>query len=202
MSPSVASTRGKAELTDGRLRLRPWHITDSRALAEAAHESLMTVGRWLPWCHKDYNVAEAAAWIEHCEASQRSADHFAFAVFDTVTAELLGGVGLSQRNLIHRQANLGYWVRQSRQHQGIAVAAATLVARFGFVDLKLARIEIVALPENMASRATAERLGARFEAVASNRLLRRGQALDAAVYGLTEGDLTCVRSPAAETVDD
>ncbi|MEO7066903.1 MAG: GNAT family N-acetyltransferase [Rhodanobacter sp.] len=190
MSPSTASSLGKTELTDGRLRLRPWRIADGPALAEAARESLMTVGRWLPWCHKDYGLADAVAWIEHCEASQHRAEHFAFAVFDTATAELLGGAGLSQRNLTHHHANLGYWVRQSRQHQGIAIAAATLVARFGFAELRLARIEIVALLENTASRATAERLGARFEAVARNRLWTSGQALDAAVYGLTEGDLT------------
>lgn len=64
-----------------------------------------------------------------------------------------------------------------------------MVARFGFGTLGLARIEIVALPDNSASRRTAERAGARFETVARHRLWVRDEARDAAVYALVPGDV-------------
>lgn len=189
MHSSLSPAAGKTALTNGWLQLRPWQTSDAPELVRAAHESFATVGQWLPWCHRDYDLADAAAWIEHCAAGRRSAEHFAFAVCDATTAELLGGVGLSQGHPIHHNANLGYWVRQSRQQQGIAVAAAILLARFGFAELGLARIEIVVLPENTASRATAEKLGARLEAVSRSRLWVNEQARDAVVYGLLPGDL-------------
>lgn len=177
------------ELTDGRLRLHPWRTPDARALVDAARESTATVGQWLPWCHVGYGMEDATAWIEHCEADRCCAEHFAFAIVDAATAEVLGGVGLTQRHHVHRSANLGYWVRQSCQHQGIAVAAARLAARFGFVELGLIRIEIVVRPGNTASQATARKLGARFEAIARQRLWIDEQARDAAVYGLIPTDL-------------
>jgi len=177
------------ELVDGRLRLRPWQAQDAQDLFDAARSSVTRVGRWLPWCHAGYDLDAARAWIGHCQDGWSRGEHFAFPVFDLRTGELLGSAGLNQRNRQHRSANLGYWVRQSRQGQGVAACAARLVARFGFEQLGLVRIEIVAMPDNHASRRTAEKIGARFEAIARQRLWADGQAHDAAVYGLTAADL-------------
>jgi ribosomal-protein-serine acetyltransferase len=177
------------ELTDGRLCLRPWQERDASTLVEAARESADTVGRWLPWCHSDYGTDDAVSWIARCQAGWRSGEFYAFAVAEAASGQLLGGAGLNQRNLLHRSANLGYWVRQSRQGQLWASAAVNLLARFGFGQLGLIRIEIITLPENHASRRTAEKVGARFEALARQRLWMDGQAHDARVYGLIPTDL-------------
>jgi RimJ/RimL family protein N-acetyltransferase len=183
------------ELTDGRLRLRPWQEHDAGHLYSAARESVVSVGRWLPWCHAGYGPDDAVAWIALCQAAWRTGEHYAFPILDAVTGELLGGAGLNQLNRPHRSANLGYWVRRSRQQQGIAAAAATLLARFGFEQLELIRIEIITLPDNHPSRRTAEKIGAHFEVIARQRLWANGQAHDAAVYGLIPSDLP---QPAAE----
>ena len=177
------------ELAEGPLLLRPWRPEDAHALRTAVQESLKTVGRWLPWCHAGYDLDEASAWIVHCREGWATDEHFAFGVFDGNDGSLLGSVGLNQRNRMHRSASLGYWVRQSRQGEGLAWRAARLAARFGFDVLGLVRVEIVALPDNRASRRTAERVGARFEAIARHRLCVRDEARDAAVYGLVPEDL-------------
>lgn len=178
------------QLSEGSLLLRPWQPQDAAALHAAVQESLETVGRWLPWCHAGYDLDEARAWISHCRNGWAADEHFAFGIFDRDSDYLLGSVGLNQRNRTHRSAGLGYWVRQSRQGEGIARRAARLAARFGFETLGLVRIEIVALPGNHASRRTAERAGARFECIARHRGWVRDEAKDGAVYALVPGDLT------------
>jgi len=177
------------ELDDAHVRLRPWSNADADDLVDAVRESVDSVGRWLPWCRADYGRDAADAWIAHCRAGWQAGHHFAFAMRGAHDGALLGGVGLNQFEPTHRRANLGYWVRQDRQRQGAATAAARQVARFGFEQLGLIRIEIVALPDNAASRATALRIGARFESIARHRLLVEGQPRDAAVYGLLRSDL-------------
>jgi RimJ/RimL family protein N-acetyltransferase len=62
-------------------------------------------------------------------------------------------------------ANVGYWVRTSRTGQGIATAAVRLVARFGFEDLGLRRLELLIAVHNVASRRVAEKVGATLEGV-------------------------------------
>jgi ribosomal-protein-serine acetyltransferase len=177
------------ELVEDPLWLRPWQPHDAEDLLDAARSSAASVGRWLPWCHAGYDLDAAHAWISRCRDGWSRGEHFAFPIFDLQTGELLGGCGLNQLNQPHRSANLGYWVRQSRHGEGIAARAAVLVARFGFEQLGLIRIEIVVMPDNHASRRTAEKTGAHFEAVARHRLWAKGQAHDAAVYGLTPADL-------------
>ena len=177
------------ELAAESLCLRPWREADAPGLLSAVHESATAVGRWLPWCRADYTAEDAAAWIAHCQAGWRSGVLFAFAAVATDSGDVLGGAGLSQRSQLHRCANLGYWVRQSRQRQGIASTAARLVAHFGFERVGLIRIEILVLPDNTPSRATAASIGAQFESIARHRLWSREQARDAAVYSLLPRDL-------------
>ena len=176
-------------LADGRLLLRPWRDADAAELHDAVRESVASVGRWLPWCNADYGLEQAEAWVAQCRDHWRTGEQFAFAVRDAVDGGLLGGCGLNQLDTMHRSANLGYWVRTSRQGRGIAVAAARLVARFGFAELGLIRIEIVTLPDNRASRRVAAKLGARFEGMARQRLWAWDRAHDAAVYALIPADL-------------
>ncbi|HWU75826.1 MAG TPA: GNAT family N-acetyltransferase [Rhodanobacter sp.] len=177
------------ELTTHGLCLRPWQDSDADALHEAVGESIASVGRWLPWCHAGYGREDAVAWIAHCRASWAASTQFAFGIFDAASGVLLGSAGLSECNRPQRGANLGYWVRESRQRQGVAVAAAIRLARFGFEQCGLIRIEIVVLPDNRASRRTAEKTGAKFESIARQRLWKNEQALDAAVYALIPDDL-------------
>ncbi|WP_426688659.1 GNAT family N-acetyltransferase [Rhodanobacter ginsengiterrae] len=178
-----------AELTDGRLRLRPWQHADAAPLVEAVGESLDSVGRWLPWCRAGYDLAQANDWVAFCQAGWIRGEHFAFPIFDIASGQLMGGAGLTQHDPRHRSANLGYWVRGSCQRRGVATAAAQLVARFGFEQLGLIRIEIVIQPDNKPSRALADRTGARFETIARQRLCVEGEPRDAAVYGWIPQDL-------------
>ena len=177
------------ELAAAPLLLHPWHPSDAPALHEAVHESVATVGRWLPWCHAGYDLAHAEAWIDHCREGWLAQEHFAFAIIEQAGGTLLGSVGLNQRNHVHRSAAMGYWIRQSRQGEGVARQAARMAARFGFAALELVRIEIVALADNHASRRVAEACGARFEAIARHRLWERGVARDAAVYAVVPQDI-------------
>jgi RimJ/RimL family protein N-acetyltransferase len=158
-------------------------------MCEAVHESCDSLGRWLPWCHPGYGPADARQRIDACLAGWRSGELFSFAVCDTRGGRLLGSAGLSQHNRMHRCANAGYWIRRSAQRQGLAAAALAAVARFGFEQLGLIRVEVVVEAANVASQRTAERAGARFEALARNKLRVRGEPRDARVYALVPGDL-------------
>lgn len=177
------------ELVDGELLLRPWRLSDAAGLLEAVQASLPNLGHWLDWCRAGYGEVEARTWVQECRQGWIEQRHFAFAVCDRNSGELLGSVGLNQFNSQHRIANLGYWVRQSQQGRGIGSRSATAVARFGFERLGLTRIEIVVLPGNHASRRTAEKTGARLEGLARHRLWARNQPTDALVYALIPDDL-------------
>lgn len=176
-------------LDDGRVRLCPWQPADIADLHQAVQESVADVGRWLPWCTRDYDLVQAADWVAASQVAWESGTACAFAIRSSASGRLLGGCGLNELDRRHRVGNLGYWVCSPAHGGGVATAAARLVAAFGFRQLGLCRIEIVTLTDNLASRRVAAKLGARYEGTARARLWAWGCAHDAAMHGLVPQDL-------------
>jgi RimJ/RimL family protein N-acetyltransferase len=166
------------------VQIRPFQPADIDPLFEAARESTAEVSPWLPWCHAAYSRQEAADWVVGRTDAWEKRIEYSFAIVDASGGRFLGGCGLNQINPQHRFANLGYWVRTSAAGRGIASAATLLLARFGFEELGLLRVEIVVDVDNAASQRVASRVGAAREGVARNRLFVGGCTRDAVMFSL------------------
>lgn len=177
-------------VADG-LCIRAFGNKDASAFAAAVRESITTVGNWLPWCHINYSEAEAQAWFHLCKHNMRCGTAYDFGIFSGDGEELYGGISINQINRQHGIGNVGYWVREKMQRQGIASRAVRAIAQLGFAELELTRLEIVALPDNQKSRGVAEKVGASFEGFARNRLVVNGKAHAGAVYSLIPGQHHC-----------
>jgi RimJ/RimL family protein N-acetyltransferase len=178
------------ELTGEGLLLRTYREGDAPLLFEAVRESIAEVSQWLPWCHENYSIEESREFVASRAGAAEGDEHYSFAVFESSNPDrLLGGVGLNFINRIHQFGNLGYWVRTSAAGHGIATRATRLAARFGFEQLGLHRIEIVAAVNNVASLRVAESAGAVREAVLRQRLLIHGQSQDAVMFSLVREDM-------------
>jgi ribosomal-protein-serine acetyltransferase len=193
----------KPELTDGGILLRPYAAEDVDALYLAVRESIEELSVWMPWAHAGYTKDESRAFVMSRDEAWATEQEYGFGVFDAQTRDYLGGVGINHIVREYRYANLGYWVRTSRTGRGIASGAARLLARFGFEELGLGRIEIVAAVSNHASRRAAEKAGAVLEGILRKRLWLQGQPHDAALYSLVAEDLGLSptqdsRAPAAD----
>jgi ribosomal-protein-serine acetyltransferase len=178
-----------SELADEFILIRPYREADAELLYEAVRESIAEVSTWLPWCHESYSIAESREFIAARSLASQGDEWYSFAVCDKSSGRFLGGVGLNFINRVHQIANLGYWVRTSAAGRGVATRATRLASRFGFEQLGLHRIEIVAAVANVASQRVAERAGARREGVLRKRLLIRGRPQDAVMYSLVAEDL-------------
>jgi ribosomal-protein-serine acetyltransferase len=179
-----------------RLLLRAFKLADAPAFVEAVRESVDSVGRWMPWCHAQYSLDEARLWIGRCLQAWASGGQHEFGFFDAHSGRLLGGGGLNGRHADLPQANLGYWVRQSAQRQGLAVEATGLLAQHGFADLGLQRLEIVVAQGNAPSATVAQRAGAQCEGLLRRRV-RTPQGLeDAWMYALTANDAAAAAATA------
>ncbi len=75
-------------LTTSRLIIRTYSAGDITEQVDAVIESVMTVGRWLPWCHSSYSVKDAAEWFVICEQSMSANISYDLGIFDKSTGEL------------------------------------------------------------------------------------------------------------------
>jgi len=173
---------------EGDILVRPLTMDDAASLYRAVRSSVDSLSYWLPWCHRDYSLGDAAAWVEHAVACWAAGSEFPLGVFDAA-GEVIGGTGVNHLNRAHGLGNLGYWVCDGARNRGVATIAARAAALLGFDVLGLTRLEIVMLPHNAASQRVAEKLGALREVQARNRVLFHGCPTAAVVYSLVPGDL-------------
>lgn len=178
--------------------LRPFTEDDVDRLFSAVHGSIGHLSQWMEWCHANYSRIEAKTWLGLRKPAWQAGKEFDFAIVDS-TERILGCCGLNEVRLNRFAGNLGYWVCQGETGQGIATAATRVVANFGFQQLGLQRVEIVAAVGNTASQRVAEKSGAVREGTARRRLMHQQRLFDAVVYSLTPPDLD---SDAANKTDE
>jgi RimJ/RimL family protein N-acetyltransferase len=179
----------ETHLTDGVVSLRPLQMADCEAIYTSVRESIAELSRWLPWCHPGYAPADTSGFVGTSIRWWAEGSQFTFGIFDVTDGAHIGVIGVNHLNRQHGYANIGYWVRTGRTGRGFAPRAVRLVARFAFDTLGMARVEIAAEPDNLASRRVAEKAGAKLEAVVRNRIVMRGRPLPAALYSLIPDDV-------------
>ena len=167
------------------LILRAFNDNDANEFALAARESVNTVGQWMSWCTPAFSADDALNWFQQCRLSLAAQTAHEFGVFSQSSGRLLGGAGLNTINHQHQFCNLGYWVRESAQRQGVAIRTVQALVPYAFDVLKLQRVEIVVAQGNQPSEAVARKFGAQFECVARNRLQLHGRAVPASVFSIT-----------------
>jgi RimJ/RimL family protein N-acetyltransferase len=176
------------EITAGRLHLRPYSAADIEPVRAACQDP--AIQRWIP-VPVPYEREHAAHFVEqHSEEGWLAGTGHSFAILDSVTAELLGSIGLPRQDPAAQVGEVGYWIAPAARGRGIATQATTAVAGWAFGSLGIARLEWMAEVGNAASRRVAERAGFTIEGTLRARFKRRdGSRADAWIGSLLPGDL-------------
>lgn len=149
------------QLETKRLLLRPWQESDAAALFKYA---------------KDPRVGPAAGWPPHTGEEESleiirtvfSAPHtFAVVPKGAEPSEPIGCIGLllgeaSNLEIPEGEGELGYWIGVPFWGQGLIPEAAREMLRYGFEDVRLAKIWCGYYSGNEKSRRVQEKCGFRF----------------------------------------
>lgn len=144
------------EITAGRLHLRPWQQADREALGLALADP--EVARWTTLAAEG-----AAGFVAASQQRWAQGSGAEFAVLDSTTGGLLGGVGLHR--VLGGDADIGWWTVASARGQGISGEAVQVLSRWAFGALGLHRLRAQVEVGNWASRAVAEKAGFTVEGV-------------------------------------
>jgi RimJ/RimL family protein N-acetyltransferase/catechol 2,3-dioxygenase-like lactoylglutathione lyase family enzyme len=181
----VASLRFPA-LDDAVVALRPWHSDDGRALVAALDDPEISL--WIPVIPYPYRLTDALAWFELVKREGDAGRMVAGAITDARDGHLLGAIGLSSISRGNASAEVGYWVRTDERGRGVATRATALLVEWGFAELELDRIALLADVDNVASRRIARRLGFVEEGVLRSHLMTRRGRRDSVMYARLAGD--------------
>jgi ribosomal-protein-alanine N-acetyltransferase len=171
-------------LEAGLVRLRPFRAANVDRLHEAMSD---------PVAMRFWDTAAHARRIESERVVKRSIPSTpeywrVWAVADAADDSWLGLVNYHDGHVRNRRATIGYLLHPGWQGRGLATAAVGALMAHCFGALGLHRLQAEIHPDNVASRALAERLGFRCEGLMRGRL-RVGEAWrDSLLYARLSGD--------------
>jgi len=175
-------------LSSAGLVLVPLHAGHLDGMWAAMAESADQLRGTMTWWRDEQTKADMAAWTSFCESGWQSGTLYAFSILDPDDGRYLGACSLEGVDRTTLSTNLSYWVRSSCTGRGIASGATRLLARWGCVELGLARVEVTMVAANAASIATARKSGATFEGRLRNKARWAEKSYDMMVFSFVPDD--------------
>jgi RimJ/RimL family protein N-acetyltransferase len=132
-----------------------------------------------------YGEADARAFLGRRFDDLQMGLSASFAIVSSSDLEsLLGTAALMRCAWEHARGEVGYWLAAPARGQGHATRAVRLICEWGFKQLGLERIELLAATGNPASQAVALKAGFTREAVLRSYMHSKDARLDMVSFAL------------------
>ncbi len=178
------------KLVTKRLIIREFKDSDVDNLIENINN--IRVLRYLLIVPHPYLKKEAKWWINHCkkQSKEKLRKSYNFAIELKSEKKLIGGVGLTDFDRFQGTGTIGYWLGEKYHRQGFMTEALNEMIIFCFNKLKLRRIDIAALKENIPSNNLIKKVGFKYEGLRIKKVRPKstGKVSDELIYGMLKED--------------
>ena len=142
---------------DKSLLIRSWEGDDASELFELVEKNREILKKWLHWIPEVKTEKDSKKFIVDSKKDYEKLEAFEMGLWEN--GKLIGCLGIHGVDKQNRKASLGYWLSKDSQGKGIMTKSLRRLVRFGFEELDLNRIDLLAGAGNAKSRAIAKRLG-------------------------------------------
>ena len=181
-------------LNTPRLILRPVRMADAEDMFEYSRDP--EVARHVLWdAHR--SIHQTRDYIRYLIRQYRNAAPGTFAIVLRETGRVIGTIGFMWVQTDNRSAEVGYSLSRAYWNRGIMSEALREVVNFGFLELKLNRIEAQHECSNPASGRVMVHAGMRHEGTLRQRIYNKGRFVDVELYAILRSDWDCRTKGAA-----
>ena len=165
------------------ISLRPLQADDANDIYNMIDAQREYLGRWLPFVTTTTSMAVTQAFVD----SAVGADNKTYTIRDG--DKFIGLIGFKATDNENRKTEIGYWLSDKHQGQGIMTRAVDCLCKYAFEGLELNRVQIKCAVGNTPSKNIPQRLGFQFEGVErAGELFPDGSFADIQVYSLLKND--------------
>jgi diamine N-acetyltransferase len=162
------------------ITLRPLKLKDIPHILEWMHDPTLN-----QFFQTDFTTIDEKKETEYITKSWHDQNNHSFAIVDQAD-EYLGTISLKKINLSHQNAEYAIALRKKAIGVGVAQAATTQLLTLAFTKLKLHKIYLNVLSDNLRARRFYEKIGFNFEGETKAQIYLHGSFRDLAWYGLTK----------------
>ena len=189
----MANTTGhlKIIVTESIL-LKQIELSDAADIFKTIDGQRTYLGKWLPFVDFTRNIEDSEKYIQSVLEGPSENRGYIFAIHCHGT--FAGLVGLKSIDNQNKKAEIGYWLSEPFQKQGIITASVKALMQFAYDQLNINRIQIKCAVGNIPSKNIPIKLGYRFEGIErAGELLSDGEFADIEVYSILKDEyVVCI----------
>lgn len=166
--------------------LRSFQPEDADELFMAINSNRQHLAPWLNWVHQTTKPEHSLKFIADSQHEARMQQSLKLGIFRN--NKIVGGIGMHNWDHKVRKADIGYWVIQPEEGNGIVTRSAKRLIEFLFTSTDLNKLEIRFSVMNKKSAQVSERLGFRIEGILRQAIVRNGLIEDMVVAGMLRSE--------------
>jgi len=148
---------------------------------DSEHEYLK---EWLPFVEETTDISYTHTYVESLLNSPINE----LVCIILYKNKFVGIVGTKDSDLGNKKTEIGYWLSENYQGNGIMTKSCTALINFLFTTLEINRIQLKAATKNYKSQRIAEKLGFKKEGIERDGELHKHEFVDLVVYGLLKNE--------------
>ncbi len=142
---------------------------------------------WLSWVDKTHSVDHIREFIRSTKSFNTGGQKLTTFIFKN--NEIAGSIALVKINKLHKIAEIGYWLREDFQGNGIITQSSQRLINYTFNTMEINRVEIRIARPNLKSLAIPKKLGFTHEGTLRQAHFIHGQYFDLELFSLLKGDI-------------
>ena len=172
---------------DSDLELRLLEQSDSIHIFNTIDSQRKYLGKWLPFVEFTNELSDTEKFVE--SVVNASEERFEYTFTIRKRKEFVGVIGFKDTNRVNKKSEIGYWLSESHQKEGIITKSVDTLCGFAFNELNLNRIQIKCAVDNTPSIKIPKRLGFKFEGIERQGELLTGNIFtDLEIYSKLKSD--------------
>lgn len=174
----------KIKVSD-KILLKQIELSDAEDIFKTIDNQRDYLGKWLPFVALSINIENTVFFIN--KMLEDTHQNYVFVIhYESEFAGLIGFKGNDKQN---RRIEIGYWLSEPFQKNGIVTQSVKSLCEFAFDELEINRIQIRCAVGNLPSKSIPQNLGFVFEGVErAGERLTGGIYTDLEVYSMLKSD--------------
>ena len=166
---------------DENISLKHIELADAPAIFNTINSQREYLGKWLPFVKITRKVEDTEKFIRSVINTPQ--DQFEYTFIIQYKNNFAGVTGFRGTDRQNKRTEIGYWLSEPLQNNGIVTKSVQKLCEFAFNELKVHRIQIRCAVDNHASKGIPRRLGFKTEGIERDgELLTNGQFTDLEVF--------------------
>ena len=172
---------------DTDLILRQLEIADAEDIFRVIDTEREYLGKWLPFVEHTHVLKDTQDFVFSVTKAPRDISEYVFTIWKN--NEFVGLIGTRDTDRANQKTEIGYWLSEKFQGQGIVTRSVEVLCALLFSKLGMNRIQIKCATGNAPSKKIPQRLGFTFEGIErQGELLSNNEFTDLEVYSKLKND--------------